>query len=58
MARWHTDLMEYNFELWHIAGKKNGYADALLRCLDYDTGDNDNKKLVVIPAKYLGEAQA
>ena len=50
--------MEYDFELQHIVGKKNGCADALSRCLDYDTGDNNNKKLVVILAKYFGKAQA
>ena len=50
--------MEYNFKLWHIAGKKNGCADALSRCPDYDTRDDENKKLVVIPAKYFGKAQA
>ena len=50
--------MEYNFELRHITGKKNGRADALSRRPDYDTGDNDNKKLVVIPDKYFGKVKA
>jgi hypothetical protein len=31
VARWHTELMEYDFELVHISGKKNGWADALSR---------------------------
>ena len=58
VARWHADLMEYDFKLWHIAGKKNSRTDALSRRPDYNTGDNDNKKLVVIPDKYFGKAQA
>ena len=58
VVQWHGDLMEYDFELWHIAGKKNGCADVLSRRPDYDTGDNNNKKLVVILAKYFGKAQA
>ena len=48
VAWWHADLMEYDFELQHIAGKKNGHANALSRLPDYDTEDNDNKKLVVM----------
>ena len=52
------DLMEYDFKLWHIMGNKNGRAEALLRHLDYDTGDNNNKKLVIIPDKYFGKTQA
>ena len=31
VARWHGELMDYNFELVHISGKKNGRADALSR---------------------------
>ena len=31
VARWHAELMDYDFELVHIAGKKNGRADALSR---------------------------
>ena len=41
--------MEYDFELVHISGAKNGRADALSRHPDYDKGDDDNKKLVVLP---------
>ena len=37
VARWHAELMEYNFELVHIAGTRNGRADALSRC--HDTTD-------------------
>ena len=45
--------MEYDFELVHITGARNGQADALSRCLDYDKGDEDNKKLVVLPEHFF-----
>ena len=45
--------MEYDFELVHIAGTRNGQADALSRCLDYDKGNEDNKKLVVLPERFF-----
>ena len=41
--------MEHDFELVHIAGTRNGRADALSRRPDYDKGNEDNKKLVVLP---------
>ena len=53
VVRWHAELMEYNFELVHIAGTRNGQVDALSRCLDYDKGDEDNKKLVVLPEHFF-----
>ena len=51
VAHWHAELMEYDFELVHISGKKNGQADTLSRHPDYDQGDDDNKNLVVLPTK-------
>ena len=45
--------MEYNFELAHIAGARNGRADALSRRPDYDKGNEDNKKLVVLPEHFF-----
>ena len=48
--------MEYNFELVHITGARNGRADALSRCLDYDKGNEDNKKLVVLPEHFFAPA--
>ena len=36
--------------------KKNGQADTLSRCPDYDQGDNDNKGLVVLPPKFFTKA--
>src|ERR1700744_6329530 len=35
VARWHAELMDYNFELVHIAEKKNGHANTLSRWPDY-----------------------
>ena len=32
VARWHVELMEYDFTLVHLPGKKNGRTDALSRC--------------------------
>ena len=47
--------MEYDFELIHISGKKNGRADTLSRRPDYDQGDNDNKNLTVLPPKFFSK---
>ena len=58
VARWHTELMEYDFQLVHISGKKNGRADALSRHPDHDTGEEDNKKLVVLPKRLFAKAYA
>jgi hypothetical protein len=58
VARWHAELMDYNFELIHISGKKNGRADALSRRPDYDMGEHDNKQLVVLPPKFFANAYA
>ena len=48
--------MDYNFELVHISGKKNGWADALSRWPDYKMGKEDNKQLVVLPPKFFERA--
>ena len=45
--------MEYDFELVHIAGARNGQVDTLSRCPDYDKGNEDNKKLVVLPEHFF-----
>ena len=47
--------MEYDFKLVHIAGKKNRCTNTLSWCLYYDQGNNDNKNLTVLPAKYFQE---
>ena len=49
VVRWHAELMEYDFKLVHISSTRNGQADALSRQPDYNKGDEDNKKLVVLP---------
>jgi hypothetical protein len=50
--------MDYNFKLVHIAGVKNGRADALSRRPDYDQGEEDNKKLVVLLPGFFARAYA
>ena len=42
-------LAEYNFEIHHVKGTANGKADALSRRPDYDTGEDDNRDVVVLP---------
>jgi hypothetical protein len=49
--------MEYDFQLVHISEKKNGRADALSRHQDYDQGEEDNRKLMVLPASLFKKAQ-
>jgi hypothetical protein len=59
VARWHAELMDYDFQLVHISGKKNGRVDALSRRADHDEGENDNKGLVVLPPKvFQGKSHA
>ena len=55
VARWHVELMEYDFKLVHITGTRNGWADALSRCPDYDKGNEDNKKLMVLPEHFFAQ---
>ncbi len=50
IAREFQELQEYNFVLKHIVGTKNARADALLRQPDYDTGEDDNDNVVVLPS--------
>ncbi len=49
VAREVLELSEYDFEIRHIPGKQNGRADALSRRPDYDTGEDDNTGVVVLP---------
>ncbi len=49
IAREFQELQEYNFVLKHVAGNKNAQADALSRRPDYDTGEEDNDNVVVLP---------
>ncbi len=49
IAREFQELQEYNFVLKHVAGHKNARADALSRRPDYDTGEEDNDNMVVLP---------
>ena len=43
------ELADYDLILKHKPGKENKIADALSRRPDYDTGENDNKGIVVLP---------
>jgi hypothetical protein len=57
VARWHAELMEYDFQLVHLSGKKNGRANALSRRPDHDTGEEDNQQLIVLPPRLFTEAR-
>ncbi len=50
IAQEFQELQEYNFVLKHIVGTKNARADALSRWPDYDTGEEDNQNVVVLPS--------
>jgi ribonuclease HI len=56
VAREVLELEEYNYEIHHIAGKKNGRADALPRQPDYDTGNRDNDNILVLPDEVFVQA--
>ena len=43
------ELADYDLALKHKPGKENKIADALSRQPDYDTGEDDNKGIVVLP---------
>ena len=44
-----VELADYDLALKHKPGKENKIADALSRRPDYDTGEDDNKGVVVLP---------
>jgi hypothetical protein len=49
VAREVLELEEFPIEIHHVAGKKNGRADALSRRSDYDQGSDDNQDVTVLP---------
>lgn len=49
VARAVIQLVEYHIKLVHIPGTKNAQADELLQRSDYNTGDNDNQDVTVLP---------
>jgi len=50
------ELSEYDFKIRHIPGKQNGRADALLQRSDYNTGENDNTNVIVLPERVFARA--
>jgi hypothetical protein len=50
MARYLSDLMDYNYKLVHCPGKLNK-ADALSRPPGMDEGKHDNENTLVLPDK-------
>jgi hypothetical protein len=58
VARWHTELLEYDFQLVHLPRKRNGQADTLSRRPDHDIGEEDNKQLVVLLPRFFAEIHA
>jgi hypothetical protein len=49
VAREVLEMEEFPIEIHHVAGKKNGHADALSQRSDYDQGKEDNQNIVVLP---------
>ncbi len=48
MARWHTDLQEYDFIIKHVPGKINTPADELSRPPNVDQGQDDNENQMLL----------
>jgi len=48
-ARWSVDLNQYDYVIKHRAGTASGQPDALSRRPDFDLGENDNEKMIIIP---------
>ena len=48
VARYISELADYNIKLWHLPGIKNK-ADPLSRRPDHDNGSKDNKSVLVLP---------
>jgi hypothetical protein len=55
VAREYMELQEYDFELRHVPGAKNARADALSRRSDYDTGEEDNTDIIVLPSDVFAQ---
>jgi len=49
VAREVLELLEYDFEIHHIAGRMNGRADTLSQRPDYNQGEDNNHDIVVLP---------
>jgi hypothetical protein len=55
VARYLGELADYHIVLKHKPGAMN-CADGLLRRSDYDTGENDNQDIIVLPEKLFALA--
>jgi hypothetical protein len=55
VARYLGEMADYHIVLKHKSGTTN-CADALSRRLDYDTGENDNQDVMVLPEKLFALA--
>jgi len=49
MARWHSELQDYDFVLEHVPGKTHTAADALSRLPGSDKGKDDNQQITILP---------
>ena len=48
MARWHSELQDYNLKLKHIARKTNAAADALSQPPGVEQGKKDNQEITML----------
>src|SRR5713101_8270993 len=48
-ACWALFLTRFDFTITHVPGKSMGKSDALSRCPDHDTGENDNEDQILLP---------
>ena len=53
VTRWRMELQDYDFELFHIAGRDNIVADAFSRMLEPDEGASNDESAEVLPARAL-----
>ena len=52
-ARWVMELGEYNFTMHHKPGKTNVKADILLRWVDHNRGEDNNKDITVLKDEWF-----
>ena len=52
-ARWVTELVEYDFKLFHKPGSQMTKADLLSRRADHERGENDNSNITVLKPEWF-----